>query len=138
MDSQSAITSQSISSIDEFEDLEITQFDENSLRELLEEPNEVQEQRVESITQPIVVEIAQYFTIDGCPSLEKIEDCIDDVKWQNMMQESSSLDHRVTCPEGVIDQFYDLGEFGLDSSYDFYNAVSLDEIEYDSLWHQSS
>ncbi|KAK4716530.1 hypothetical protein R3W88_014868 [Solanum pinnatisectum] len=70
--------------------MEMTQFDEDALRELLEEPiQEVQEQSVDSTTQPMVVEIAPHFTIDesSCSnSLKKIEDCTDDNKSKNMIR----------------------------------------------------
>ncbi|KAG5606608.1 hypothetical protein H5410_028100 [Solanum commersonii] len=145
MDSQVHITSHSMPIIDDFENMEMTQFDEDTLRELLEEPiQEVQEQSVDSITQPMVVEIAPHFTIDesSCSnSLKKIEDCTDDNKWKNMIE--SSLNDTITFTPERVTEFFDLREFGLWHdmiySHDLYYEVPSDDIGYDDgLWYDMS
>ncbi|OIS96457.1 PREDICTED: uncharacterized protein LOC109236274 [Nicotiana attenuata] len=131
MDLEIPISSQALTSIDEFEDLElVTQFDENTLRELLEEePNyDIQEDIVDCVIQPMVIEMAPNDT-----NIEEGE-LIDDFEWLEMME----LSHTDTtaCPEGV-NEIFDVGEFAFDFSH-FCSAVPLEEIGYDVLWQDSS
>lgn len=134
MDLEIPISSQALTSIDEFEDLElVTQFDENTLRELLEEEEEepnydIQEERVDCVIQPMVIDMA--------PNVTNIEEgeLIDDFEWLEMMELSHT--DTIACPEGV-NEIFDVGEFAFDFSH-FCNAAPLEEIGYDVLWQDST
>nr|XP_009798046.1 PREDICTED: uncharacterized protein LOC104244335 [Nicotiana sylvestris] len=135
MDLEIPISTQALTNIDEFEDLElVTQFDENTLRELLEEEEEgepnydIQEERVDCVIQPMAIDMA--------PNVTNIEEgeLIDDFEWLEMMELSHT--DTIACPEGV-NEIFDVGEFAFDFSH-FCNAAPLEEIGYDVLWQDSS
>lgn len=135
MDLEIPISTQALTNIDEFEDLElVTQFDENTLRELLDEEEEgepnydIQEERVDCVIQPMVIDMA--------PNVTNIEEgeLIDDFEWLEMMELSHT--DTIACPEGV-NEIFDVGEFAFDFSH-FCSAVPLEEIGYDVLWQDSS
>lgn len=139
MDLEIPISTQALTNIDEFEDLElVTQFDENTLRELLEEEEEepnydIQEERVDCVIQPMVIEMAPNY--DKLPLEEEGEgELIDDFEWLEMMELSHT--DTIACPEGV-NEIFDVGEFAFDFSH-FCSAVPLEEIGYDVLWQDSS
>nr|XP_016509548.1 PREDICTED: uncharacterized protein LOC107827010 [Nicotiana tabacum] len=135
MDLEIPISTQALTNIDEFEDLElVTQFDENTLRELLDEEEEgepnydIQEERVDCVIQPMVIDMA--------PNVTNIEEgeLIDDFEWLEMMELSHT--DTIACPEGV-NEIFDVGEFAFDFSH-FCNAAPLEEIGYDVLWQDST
>ncbi|KAJ8528354.1 hypothetical protein K7X08_022046 [Anisodus acutangulus] len=136
MDTQIPISSQDLMSpniIDEFEDMEVTQFDEDTLRQLLfeveQEPNCDNNVQDCSVTQPMVIEMA--------PNLAKTEEeelVIDDFEWLEMMELSHT--DAIACPEGM-NEIFDVGEFAIDFSH-FCSSIPLEEIGYDALYQESS
>ncbi|XP_059281503.1 uncharacterized protein LOC132035243 [Lycium ferocissimum] len=135
MDTQIPISSQDLMSpntIDEFQDLEVIQFDEDTLRELLYEVE--QELNCDNIVQDCVT---QPMVIDMDPNFAQIEEeelVIDDFEWLEMMELSHA--DTIACPEGV-NEIFDVGEFAFDFSH-FCSSIPLEEIGYDALWQDSS
>ncbi|XP_059281504.1 uncharacterized protein LOC132035244 [Lycium ferocissimum] len=135
MDAQIPISSQDLMSrntIDEFQDLEVIQFDEDTLRELLyeveQEPN-CDNIVQDCVTQPMVIEMAPNFA-----KIEEEELVIDDFEWLEMMELSHA--DTIACPEGV-NEIFDVEEFAFDFSH-FCSSIPLEEIGYDALWQESS
>ncbi|XP_060209667.1 uncharacterized protein LOC132636696 [Lycium barbarum] len=135
MDTQIPISSQDLMSpntIDEFQDLEVIQFDEDTLRELLyeveQEPN-CDNIVQDCVTQPMVIEMAPNFA-----KIEEEELVIDDFERLEMMELSHA--DTIACPEGV-NEIFDVGEFAFDFSH-FCSSIPLEEIGYDALWQDSS
>lgn len=134
MDTQIPILSPKI--IDEFEDLEVTQFDEDSLRELLFEeelePNNYDNNIVvqDSVVQPMVVDMAPNFTkIEEEGEEEEEELAIEDFEWME-------LSDIIVSHEGV-NEIFDVGEFNFDFSH-FCSSFPMEEIGYDVLWQNNS
>ncbi|KAF3634106.1 putative protein transport protein SFT2-like [Capsicum annuum] len=143
MDTQIPINSQSLMSpniiIDEFEDLEVTQFDEDTLRELLfeeEEKTNYDNNNIvhDCVMQPMVIEMApNYAKNEEGEEEEEEELVIEDFEWLEMME----LSDTVACHEGGVNEIFDVGEIAFDFSH-FCSSFPLEEIGYDALWQNSS
>lgn len=125
--------------IDEFEDLEVTQFDEDTLRELLFEEEEELEPNCDNnisvqdvAIQPMVVDMASNFTKNEEEEEEEEELVIEDFEWLEMME----LSNTIACHEGV-NEIFDVGEFDFDFSH-FCSSFPMEEIGYDVLWQNNS
>ncbi|MCD7450135.1 hypothetical protein HAX54_003702 [Datura stramonium] len=141
MDSQVPILSPSII-VDEFEDLEVTQFDEDTLRELLfevEEPNSNNNNNnivQDCLIQPMMVD-------EMAPNFAKIKEeeeeelVIEDFEWLEMMELTPNSTDTIACHEGV-NEIFDVGEFAFDYFSHFCSSIPLEEIGYDALWQNNS
>ncbi|PHT51841.1 hypothetical protein CQW23_06303 [Capsicum baccatum] len=140
MDTQIPINSQSLMSpniiIDEFEDLEVTQFDEDTLREVLFEEEEKTNYDNSNIVHDCVMQL-QPMVIEMAPNYAKNEEelVIEDFEWLEMME----LSDTVGCHEGGVNEIFDVGEIAFDFDFShFCSSFPLEEIGYDALWQNSS
>lgn len=134
MDTQIPILSPN-NNIDEFEDLEVTQFDEDTLRKILFEeelqPNKDSINIVQdNIIQPMMVDTASNFS--KIEEEEEEELVIEDFDWIEMME----LSDTIVSHEGV-NEIFDVGELDFDFSHFCSSSIPMEEIGYDVLWQNN-
>ncbi|WMV59829.1 hypothetical protein MTR67_053214 [Solanum verrucosum] len=137
MDTQIPILSPT-NNIDEFEDLEVTQFDEDTLRKLLFEeelqPNYENINIVQDcVIQPMVVDMASNFSKIEKEREEEEQLVIEDFEWLEMME----LSDTIVSHEGV-NEIFDVGELEFDFSHFCSSSIPMEEIGYDVLWQNNS
>ncbi|TMW82109.1 hypothetical protein EJD97_006804 [Solanum chilense] len=134
MDTQIPILSPN-NNIDEFEDLEVTQFDEDTLRKILFEEELQPNNDSSNIVQDCVI---QSMVVDIASSFSKIEEeeeeelVIEDFDWIEMME----LSDTIVSHEGV-NEIFDVGELDFDFSHFCSSSISMEEIGYDVLWQNN-
>uniref|UniRef100_A0A3Q7J290 Uncharacterized protein n=1 Tax=Solanum lycopersicum TaxID=4081 RepID=A0A3Q7J290_SOLLC len=134
MDTQIPILSPN-NNIDEFEDLEVTQFDEDTLRKILFEeelqPNKDSINIVQdNIIQPMMVDTTSNFS--KIEEEEEEELVIEDFDWIEMME----LSDTIVSHEGV-NEIFDVGELDFDFSHFCSSSIPMEEIGYDVLWQNN-
>ncbi|KAL3633670.1 hypothetical protein CASFOL_022432 [Castilleja foliolosa] len=132
--SQSPLT---ITTNDEFEWLEMAEFDANTINELLYEPTEVES--VETLVQDIeVIEATESSPVKNHWCLDEIGE-LENFNWLDNMVEQEILApcndvadwYGATCME-EINQVHEIGDYSLSHKADLY-----DEIGYIGLWQEN-
>lgn len=129
----------------EFEGLEVTEFDGDTLRKLLEEEEEEAEERLQDNIDDAITECMDSGAEDPHSMItdsEKIEPCCDGFAWIDNIEFEPALPSNDmnfwyidTHPEDIISLTAELGN-NIDN-YQFYNAVQIHEVIYFGLWQDN-
>ncbi|KAL2246001.1 uncharacterized protein LOC105178714 [Sesamum indicum] len=127
----------SLTNMDEFEGLEVTEFDPNTLQELLYEPAEELESGA-AFMQPKEVDGTNLSpTVENYWVLEDIKDDVQDFNWLYMVEETAppcndlGAWYEDQCIEELSETFV-MGDYSLS-----HNAILCDEIGYIGLWQEN-
>ncbi|KAK4437477.1 hypothetical protein Salat_0081600 [Sesamum alatum] len=127
----------SITNMDDFEGLEVTEFDPNTLQELLYEPGEEVESGA-AFMQPKEVDGSDLsLTVDNYWVVDDIKDDVQDFNWVYMVEETSPPCNEMgawydgQCIEELT-QIFEMGDYSLSQG-----AILCDEIGYIGLWQEN-
>ncbi|CAK9156190.1 unnamed protein product, partial [Ilex paraguariensis] len=142
MASQLPRDSESFTNIGDFEELEITEFHEALLRELLEGPEVGTEDNGFGFTdQSVEAGVKPDSTMEACDYWKQVDTRVDDFDWLEMMKIATAMpcnEPTVGNPGTYMEEMVEMHELGdLEEYSHAYYAVSSDEIAYGGLWQDN-